>query len=71
VVKIEPGDVIRIGGDHVMWHGCLMLVEEVMSWGVVGSVFGPAIDDEPCEYPLRIGNESIDEVYRKVEEPKT
>jgi hypothetical protein len=54
-LEIEPGDVVLLGDADPMWAGCLLRVEEVRSWGVIGSVVGP----QRAEYPLRVAVENI------------
>ena len=61
-IEIKEGDVILIGGSNPMWINCLMRVEEVRTWGVIGSVLGP----NQSEYPMRVGNEEILCAYRKL-----
>ena len=59
---IEPGDVVLIGGPGcARWAGCLLQVEQVKSWGVTGSVIGP----DGLYYPLRVGVENINTVFRE------
>jgi len=59
-ITIEAGDVIEINEDS-MWDGCLAKVEEVRTWGIIGSVIGPQ-----GTYPIRISTVAITAVYRKV-----
>jgi hypothetical protein len=59
--SIEPGDVVLVGKLHNMFAGCLMIVQEVHSWGVTGCVSGPNATD----YPLRVGLENITTVFRE------
>ena len=61
MVSIEQGDVVMIK-DLRMWDSCLMVVDEVRSWGVIGVVVGP----DGFEYPLRVGCSEIAIVYRNV-----
>lgn len=63
-MNIQENDVILIGGTLPLWTNCLMQVDEVRSWGVIGSVIAP----EQKEYPLRVGNDEIAAVYRKVDQ---
>ena len=60
-MKIEEGDVVLLKGDG-WWVGCLMKVDEVRKWGVIGMV----ITDQGAA-PLRSPFEDIAAVYRKVE----
>jgi hypothetical protein len=59
---IKQNDIILIGGNDPMWINCFLQVDEVRAWGVIGSVRGP----QQNEYPLRVSNEDIVGVYRKV-----
>lgn len=59
---IEDDDVVLIGPDSPVWRNCLMVVEEVRSWGVTGTVVAPQEE----EYPLRVAFDEIAAVYRRV-----
>lgn len=61
--SIEVGDVVEIGKSGI-WEGCLLLVVEVRTWGVTGSVRGPG----PAEYPMRVAYAEIVKVYRAIKE---
>ena len=59
-MKVEVGDVVLLRGDG-WWAGCLLTIEEVRSWGVIGAIvthIGTA--------PLRVAAADIVAVYRKV-----
>jgi len=60
---VEENDVIRVSEDMEVWRNCLLLVEEVRSWGVTGTVFCPQEE----EYPMRLTWGEIAAVYRKIE----
>ena len=60
---VEENDVVKVSEDMDIWRNCLMLVDEVKSWGVTGTVCCP--QDE--EYPLRLTWGEIGAVYRKTE----
>ena len=60
---VEENDVIMVGEDVEIWRNCLMLVEEVKSWGVTGTVVAPQEE----EYPMRVSFSEIGAIYRKVE----
>jgi hypothetical protein len=64
-MDVKAGDVVKIADDS-MWDRCLLEVEEVRTWGVVGAVVG-----YNGTYPLRVATKDICAIYRKVEEPKT
>lgn len=61
--SIKVGDVVLLGDRDGFWVDCLLLVEEIRPWGVVGVVRGPKHSD----YPLRVPFSDIVTVYRKVE----
>jgi hypothetical protein len=61
-MNIESGDFVLIGGSDLMWRDCLLLVEEVRSWGVIGVVIAP----EQTLYPRRVALDEILAVYKKV-----
>jgi hypothetical protein len=61
--QIKVGDVVLLGGRDSFWENCLLLVEEVRGWGLIGVVRGPNHTD----YPLRVPFSDIVTVYRKVE----
>lgn len=61
-MKIETGDVVLIGDREPLWAACLMRVDEIRSWGVIGTVTGP----NSAFYPLRLAYADIVTVYRKV-----
>lgn len=58
---IKEDDVVLIGSEHPAWTNCLMLVDDVRDWGVIGTVIGP----HQAEYPLRVSFVEIIAVYRK------
>jgi hypothetical protein len=60
---VREDDVILIGGNDPTWVNCLLQVDEVRAWGVIGSVMGP----NQSEYPLRVSNADIASIYRKVD----
>jgi hypothetical protein len=60
-MDIETDDIVLIGGRDKMWEGCLLRVEEIRPWGVIGSVRSPG----PAEYPLRLNLADIAAVYRR------
>ena len=62
MIKAEVGNVVQLQGDG-WWAGCLMVVDEVRTWGVIGMV----ITHEGAA-PLRVPTKEIAAVYRKVEE---
>jgi len=61
--QIQVGDVVLLGDRDGFWADCLLLVEEIRPWGVVGIVRGPKRSD----YPLRVPYDGIDAVYRRIE----
>jgi hypothetical protein len=65
-MTVEPkvGDVVKLTGPHETWRDCLMTVEEVRQWGVIGVVAVPG----QSEAPLRVSFSEIAAVYREVQE---
>jgi hypothetical protein len=61
-MKVEVGDVVLMGGTDDWWADCLLVVEEVRSWGVIGVVRGP----KHADYPLRVAFGEVKAVYRMI-----
>ena len=68
---VVVGDVVLIGTQLAQWAGCLARVDEVKSWGIKVWVTGPSHPDFPrmAEFPLRLGWDNIDKVFRELREP--
>jgi hypothetical protein len=59
---VQKDDIVLIkSADNALWDDCLLLVEEVRSWGVIGVVPGPG----NAIYPLRLRHGDIAAVYRR------
>lgn len=46
-MEIEKGDIIQIIDPNNKWFPCLLIVDEVKSWGVQAFVLIPRNDGEP------------------------
>ena len=64
-MRVEPGDAVLLGEREALWAGCLLRVEEVKGWGVVGRVVGAG----GAVYPLRVATADIAAVFRVVSLP--
>lgn len=42
--KAKPGDIVLVTAVGLGWQGCLVIVEEVRSWGVTGFLRAPMQD---------------------------
>jgi hypothetical protein len=45
--QIKRGDIIQITDEANRWYPCLLVVDEVKSWGVQAYLTVPTNDDEP------------------------
>lgn len=43
--EIAKGDIVQILDPHHAWCGCLLIVDEVKSWGVVAYITIPQSND--------------------------
>jgi hypothetical protein len=64
---LEIGDAVLIGDREPLWAGCLMRVDAVRSWGVIGTITGP----NSAFYPLRLAYADIVTVFRALKGEKT
>lgn len=57
----KVNDIVQIVDDHHPWFPCLMIVEEVKTWGVLAYVLVPGSNSEPNvgEAYLRVKNEQL------------
>jgi hypothetical protein len=60
---VQIGDIVLIKTttETTLWGDCLLVVEEVRSWGVIGVVPGPG----KAIYPLRLAHGDIAAIYRR------
>lgn len=43
--KVAPGDIIQITDEKHSWYPCLLIVDEVKSWGVQAYISVPQSND--------------------------
>ena len=44
--EIKVGDIVQITDETNRWYPCLLIVDEVKSWGIQGYITIPTNDDE-------------------------
>lgn len=63
-MEIEVGDVVQITEKHgrAGWIGCLVLVTEVKSWGVMGCIHYPQTHEAAADIWIRLSFAEVERV---------
>ena len=68
MIELAPGDVIQVDPEVAGFGACFAVVDEVRTWGVTASVFGPngTRQGPASEYPVRLETGKFERVGRAV-----